>query len=49
MDTEDAVRYLMNFGTVEMDARFLVALAKGEITGDARPVRTAEGRQARAS
>ncbi len=40
LPTEDAVRYLMSHGTAEMDARFLVAMAKGEIEGDARAVRT---------
>jgi acyl-coenzyme A thioesterase PaaI-like protein len=39
MPTEEAVRYLMSHGTAEMDARFLVAMAKGEIEGDARAVR----------
>jgi hypothetical protein len=40
MPTEDGVRYLMSHGTAEMDARFLVAMAKGEVGGDARPVRS---------
>lgn len=38
MPTEDAVRYLVSHGTAEMDARFLVAMAKGTAEGDARVV-----------
>jgi hypothetical protein len=40
LPTEDGVRYLMGHGTAEMDARFLVAMAKGEIGSDARAVRS---------
>lgn len=47
MSTEDAVRHLMSYGTAELDARWLVAMAKGEITGGARAARTgAEARTA---
>lgn len=38
--TEEGVRYLMSHGTAEMDARFLVAMAKGKVGGDARGVRS---------
>jgi len=43
LPTEDGVRYLMSHGTAEMDARFLVAMAKGEVGGDARPARSDSG------
>jgi hypothetical protein len=43
LPTEDGVRYLMGHGTAEMDARFLVAMAKGEVGGDARPARSDSG------
>ena len=43
LPTEDGVRYLMSHGTAEMDARFLVAMAKGEARGDARPARSDSG------
>lgn len=39
MQTEDAVRHLMNvWGLDEADARFHLALARGEVDGDAYPV-----------
>lgn len=38
--TKEGVRYLMSHGTAEMDARFLVAMAKGKVGGDARGVRS---------
>jgi len=38
--TEEGIRYLMSHGTAEMDARFLVAMAKGKVGGDARRVRS---------
>jgi len=38
--TEEGIRYLMSHGTAEMDARFLVAMAKGKVGGDARGVRS---------
>jgi hypothetical protein len=43
MPAEDAVRYLMSHGTPEMDARFLVSMAKGEI-GGTRSVRMPDAR-----
>lgn len=36
MSTEDGVCYLMSHGTAEMDARFMVAMVRGEAGGDAR-------------
>jgi len=36
--TEVGVRYLMDLGMAEMDARHFVAIAKGEIGSDARPI-----------
>ena len=38
MDVEDAVRLLRSHGLDEVDARFEVALARGEIDGDAYAV-----------
>jgi hypothetical protein len=38
MDVEDAVRLLQSQGLDEVDARFEVALARGEIDGDAYAV-----------
>jgi hypothetical protein len=35
--TEVGVRYLMDLGTAELDARHLVAVAKGDVGPDARP------------
>jgi hypothetical protein len=40
LPSEDGVRYLMSHGMAEMDARFLIARAKGEVGSDARPVRS---------
>jgi len=47
LSTEDGMRYLVSHGTPEMDARFLVAMAKGQVTDDARPGRM--GSDARSS
>jgi hypothetical protein len=38
MDVEEAVKLLRSHGLDEVDARFEVALARGEIDGDAYPV-----------
>ena len=38
MDVEEAVELLRSHGLDEADARFEVALARGEIDGDAYPV-----------
>jgi hypothetical protein len=42
MDIEEAVKLLRSHGLDEADARFEVALARGEVDGDLIPVREGE-------
>ena len=42
MEVEDAVKLLRSHGLDEADARFEVALARGEVDGDLIPVREGE-------
>ena len=42
MDVEEAVKLLRSHGLDEADARFEVALARGEVDGDLIPVRESE-------
>ena len=46
MDVEEAVKLLRSHGLDEADARFEVALARGEVDGDLIPVREEEAERA---
>jgi hypothetical protein len=45
MDVEEAVKLLRSHGLDEADARFEVALARGEVDGDLIPVREDEAKR----